>query len=345
MRWNDLFIDGVATALGHEERTADAVADGRYDAEEHERSGYLGVRVCPEGPAIELAVRAAERALKRSGTDPDRFTLVTHSSVAHQGLDDFAPAAHLQSRTVGGRGTAVEIRQASNGGMAALELAAAHLSVGRPDGAVLLATSDRFVPPGYDRFRTAQGCLLGDGGTSLVLARGSGALRLCSSASMGDTAHEGLQIGADPWSEVSGGNGWPVDQDQRVRGYVERHGPEIFMDLVQSIWACENETMERALADADCTARDIAHWVFPNMGLALTGWDSRAEFGVDLERTTWEWGRRAGHLGAGDQFAGLAHLLESGALSPGDRVLLHGAGTGFSFTSAVVEVLEIPDRS
>lgn len=343
MRWDDIYVSAAAACLGRLESTDSAVSEGRYEAQEKEASGYLAVRVADSGPAVDMAVGAGNLALERAGVDSGEVDLVVHSSVAHQGLDDFAPAAHIQSRTTRGRATPLEVRQASNGGMAALHLTAAHLSMGTAPASALLTTSDRFTQPSYDRYRTASGCLLGDGGTSLVLSRGSGVARLLSSSVLGDTTFEGLQTGDEPWCDASGGNGWPVDQNARVEGFTARHGPEVFMDLVQSIWARERETIETALADAGLGAEEIAWWVFPNMGLNLTNWEARSAFGVDLSRTTWEWGRRVGHLGAGDQFAALAHLVESGAARAGDHILLNGAGTGFSFASAVVRVLEEPE--
>jgi 3-oxoacyl-[acyl-carrier-protein] synthase-3 len=337
MRWDDIHISAATARLGGLETTADAVADGRYDAEENTASGYLSVSVCETVPAVDLAVDAARRCLEQCDGQAGRFALVTHSYVGFQGLDDFATGAHVQSRTVGGDATALEIRQASNGGMAALELAAAYLTCGPAGRAALLTTSDVFMPPACERYRT-RGTLFGDGGTALVLSREPGLARLLSTSSTADTTHEGLQTGGEAWTHVAGGNGWPVDTDARVAGYIAKHGEEVFVDLVRSIFTAERRTIEEALADAEVTAADITCWVFPNMGLALTDWGARARLGVDIGRSTWEWGRRVGHLGAGDQFAALAHLLGTGAVRPGDRILLNGAGSGFTFTSAVVEI-------
>jgi 3-oxoacyl-[acyl-carrier-protein] synthase-3 len=47
-----------------------------------------------------------------------------------------------------------------------------------------------------------------------------------------------------------------------------------------------------------------------------------------------------GHLGAGDQICGFNHLLETDRVRPGDRVMLLGVGAGFSWSCAVLEVLE-----
>lgn len=59
--------------------------------------------------------------------------------------------------------------------------------------------------------------------------------------------------------------------------------------------------------------------------------------------TNWEWSRTVGHLGAGDQFASLAHLVDSGRARPGDRCVLIGVGAGYSWGCAVVEIDTVPD--
>ncbi|WP_223874701.1 3-oxoacyl-[acyl-carrier-protein] synthase III C-terminal domain-containing protein [Salinispora oceanensis] len=60
--------------------------------------------------------------------------------------------------------------------------------------------------------------------------------------------------------------------------------------------------------------------------------------GIDAADSTWGWGSTVGHLGAGDQAAGLAHLRDTGALTAGRRVALLGAGGGFAWSTAILEV-------
>jgi 3-oxoacyl-[acyl-carrier-protein] synthase-3 len=343
MRWNDVYINAAAASLGRVETTDSAVADGRYEAEQNTADGYLAVRVADDVPTIEMAVTAAELALERSGKAADEFELLVHSSVGHQGLDHFAPASYVQSRTIGGRGIALEVKQASNGGLAALEVAAAYLTTRPAARSVLITTSDRFGPPSYDRYHTDGGLLFSDGATALVLSHGSGVVRLLSTVLIGDTAHHGLYNENAPWSEAPGGNGWPVNLTTRQERHVaDLGGPDSFLEIVQSLDRRQQETVELALADAELEVSDIDWWVFPNVGQTLVDWDTYKMMGVDESRTTTEWGRRIGHLGAGDQFAGLAYLLESRTVRAGDRVLLNGAGQGFTFGSAVVEIIEEP---
>ena len=59
-----------------------------------------------------------------------------------------------------------------------------------------------------------------------------------------------------------------------------------------------------------------------------------ASLRTDVSASTWGFGSTTGHLGAGDQAAGLDHLLRSGAAKPGQRVLLIGSATGFACTVA-----------
>ena len=63
---------------------------------------------------------------------------------------------------------------------------------------------------------------------------------------------------------------------------------------------------------------------------------------MDESETTWEFARRSGHIGAGDWAAGLEDLLLTGQLTPGDHVMLYGGGAGYTITTAVLEILEIP---
>src|SRR5436190_9273143 len=103
MQWNDMYISSSAACLGAEvEDVHDAVADGRYDAEECEADGYLHVRIAGDESPADMAVTAAELALRRSGVDKERFAIVIHGGIGGQGLYYWPAASYIQERTVGG---------------------------------------------------------------------------------------------------------------------------------------------------------------------------------------------------------------------------------------------------
>ncbi|MET9960474.1 ketoacyl-ACP synthase III family protein [Streptomyces sp. NPDC006326] len=343
MRWNGIHVNACAAVLGRREETRTAVAEGRYDEAEAAADGFLSISVAEGTPPVELAVRAADLAMARATVTAPQIDLVVHSSCNHQGLDHFAPASYVQGRTVGGRAAAIEVKQYSNGGLAALEVAAAYLTARSEDSAALLTTSDVFALPGFDRYRSDKGVVFGDGGTGLVLSRRGGVARLLSTAVISDGTYGAVYLGNAPFEEeAAGAEDGPVDLRGRRDAYLEENG-ELLLKIVQSLTERQQESVTVALADAGLTAADIDRWVLTNVGRTLDDVDFRAMFGIEDDRTLWEWGRRVGHIGAADQIAGLTHLLETGAVRPGDRVALCGIGMGFTYACAVVEILEQPE--
>ena len=347
MQWTDMYISSSAACLGSEiEDVRDAVADGRYDAEECEADGYLHVRVAGDESPADMAVAAAEVALKRTDIDHDSFALVIHGGIGGQGLYYWPAASYIQKHTVGGRATALEVKQNSSSGMAAFELAAAYLLTRPVPAAALVTTADQYKLPHFDRYRTEKGQPRGDGASALVLTRGvgHGVARLLSTVSVGDPRHEGLYRGDLPWESYPGANGWPVDLRTRVRGHLS--GGAKIEDIVRTVASNQQRVIDDALREAGVTLDEVARFVFPNTGLTLVDWDARKrDFGMDVAKSTWEWGRNIGHVGGADQVAGLTYLLETQAVHPGDKVVLTAIGAGFTFSCAVVEVLEQPEWS
>ncbi|WP_316524239.1 ketoacyl-ACP synthase III family protein [Kitasatospora brasiliensis] len=340
MRWNGIYLNACGAVLGRREQTSVAVAEGRYDADEAVADGFLSISIVDDGPAVELAVKAADLTMSRSTVAPEDIDLVVHSSCNHQGLDHFAPASYVQGRSIGGRAAAVEVKQYSNGGLAALEIAAAYLSARSETSAALLTTSDVFALPSFDRYRSDKGVVFGDGGTGVVLSRQGGVARLLSTAVISDGTYGAVYLGNKPFQEEAAEDG-PVDLRSRRDEYLLENG-ELLLKIVQSLTERQQESVSVALADAGLAAKDIDRWVLTNVGRTLDDVDFRDMFGIEDDRTTWEWGRRVGHIGAADQVAGLTHLLETGEVRPGDKVALCGIGMGFTYACAVVEILEQP---
>ncbi|MGO4425366.1 3-oxoacyl-[acyl-carrier-protein] synthase III C-terminal domain-containing protein, partial [Streptomyces sp. MCAF7] len=98
----------------------------------------------------------------------------------------------------------------------------------------------------------------------------------------------------------------------------------------------------KALAAARMPSSALAKVVIPATGRRKGEYQLHHLLGVEEHQTTWEYGRTTGHIGGGDLAAGLAHLVETEAVGPGDRVLLFGGGSGFTCTTALLEITEVP---
>jgi 3-oxoacyl-[acyl-carrier-protein] synthase-3 len=341
MRPDGLYLAGAAVWLPPATSAAQAVAEGHYDPDEHARSCYESVCVAAAESAPEMAVLAARAALDRAGPDAGEPALVLHASSWYQGLDFWPAASYVHRRAVGGgnRAPAYDLQQMSNGGLAAVELAASYLAADPGRAAALITAADRFALPGFDRWRSDLGIVYGDGAAAAVLSRRGGFARLASVLTVSDTELESMYRGDDPFRPAAGIGGQPVDVRARKRAWMAREGRHVAVDRIQDALV---GTVERALAEAGATLDQVAWAAFPNVGLAPLDEQYLAPLGLERSRSTWAFGRRTGHVGGADQLASLVHLVESGQAGPGDRILLVGIGAGFAWTCALVELQDRP---
>jgi 3-oxoacyl-[acyl-carrier-protein] synthase-3 len=333
------YIDGTGTWLPPRVPTGEAVAAGRFEAALARVTDVVSVSVAGEESAPEMAVRAARTALARARSTAADIDLVLHASFFYQGHDLWAPASYVQQEAVGNNCPAMEVRQVSNGGMAAMELASAYLAVDPGRSSALITTGDKFCEPGFDRWHSDPGTVYADGGTALVLSRRGGFARLRSLVTVSVPELEGMNRGDDPFGRTPFGHRAQVDYEVCKRAFLARTGVSYVVSLVSS---AQESAIKQALVAADLELGDIDRIVLPHVGRRRLKAAYFGSFGIDPARTTWPWSRAVGHLGAGDPIAGLDHLVSSGVLDAGHTCLLVSVGAGYSWSCAVVEVLERP---
>ncbi|AZS84256.1 ketoacyl-ACP synthase III family protein [Streptomyces griseoviridis] len=339
MRVDGIFVQATGVRLPARLRVDDAVAAGACPPRTAQTTGVVSVAYSPEESAAEMAVAAAAHALDRAGARPEDIDLILHADTYHQGQDLWPVASYIQRETLRNSCPALEIRQMSNGGLTAVELAAAYLKAAPGRRQALLTTADRFCEPGIDRWRTDPGTPYADGGTALVLSRHSGFAALTSLALFADSELEPLHRGDTPFSPAPFTNGMPVDFDAAKRSFVERMGISY---AVARSGAGQYSVVKEALSDAGMELADAAWVILPHFGRRRLQSIYYRPFGIDPDRTPWEWARTVGHLGAGDQFASLDRLVVSGRAVPGDRCVLMSVGAGYSWGCAVVDILDRP---
>nr|AAA65208.1 daunorubicin-doxorubicin polyketide synthase [Streptomyces peucetius]prf//2104259G doxorubicin polyketide synthase [Streptomyces peucetius] len=335
----DLYVAGCGVWLPPPVTTEQALAAGHCDRRLASSTRMLSVAVADKETPAEMAALAAQTALDRSGVAPAHVDLVLHASLYFQGHHLWAPSSYVQRVAVGNRCPAMEVRQVSNGGMAALELARAYLLAAPDRVAALITTGDRMHPPGFDRWSSDPGTVYADGGTALVLSRQGGFARLRSLVTVSEPVLEGMHRGGHPFGPPSPEEQRAVDLDAHKRAYVAEAGSSF---SVARVSAGQEEALTGALEAAGAGLDDISRVVLPHMGWRRLSAAYFNKWHIQPERTTWEFGRRTGHLGGGDPIAGFDHLVGSGRLAPGELCLLVSVGAGFSWSCAVVELLERP---
>jgi 3-oxoacyl-[acyl-carrier-protein] synthase III len=336
----DLYISGIGTYLPPRVTMEEADRAGLCKRNLVWNTGIVSVCVANEESAPEMAVLAARTALVRSGCDPQQIGLVLHASAYFQGHDVWAPASYIQHHAVGNRSPAMEIKQLSNGGMAALDLARCYLAARPERTAALITTADRFALPGFDRWHSDPGTICGDGGTAMVVSTTGGWARVTGVASASDPGLERGGRGDDAFSPAPLAARSPIDLHGSSATLVREIGLEA---VLQRIEAGQREAFERACAEAGVKFSEIDWFVLPNFGRTRMKAQFFSPFDIKPERTTWSWGREVGHLGAGDQAAGLHQLIAGQHLEPGQTCMLAGVGFGFSWTAVLIEMLASPE--
>lgn len=337
----DLYVRSTSVRLPGTLKVADAVEAGDCPPRVANAAGMESVAVSADESAAEMAVAAAAIALRRAGSGPGDIDLLLHADTYHQGQDLWPVASYIQRETVGNSCQAVEIRQMSNGGLAAMDLAAAYLRAGHGTGDALLTSADRFCAPGIDRWRTDPGTPYADGAAALVLSRRGGFASVRALALHADPELEPLHRGDEPFGRAPFSHGMPVDFARSKKAFISRVGMSA---VVGRAHEGQQTAVKRALSEAGLDLADADWVVLPHFGRRRLESIYYGPFGIDPDRTPWEWSRTVGHLGAGDQFAGLDHLMVSGRASPGDIVVLVSVGAGYSWGCAVLEILRRPER-
>jgi 3-oxoacyl-[acyl-carrier-protein] synthase-3 len=339
VRHQDIYLAGLGSSLPGTVSVADAVQQGLLEARAARQTGALAVTVSDGTAGPEFAVAAGRAALADAArvVDDASIDLLLHASVYYQGHDLWAAPSYIQREVLhGSGGPAIGISQLSNGGMAALELAAGYLAGSARSAGALLTAGDRFCPPGFDRWTCDPGTLYADGGAALVLSRRGGFARLRSVVTVSEPELEGMHRGDDPFGLAPFERRPVIDLEQAKQAFFARMSTPF---CVRKVATAQREVIKRALAEADAELDGIDWFVLPHLGRRRLDAAFFQPFGIDPERSTWGWSRGVGHLGAADQFAGLGRLREQGLLRPGQLCLLAGIGAGFSWTCAVVEVL------
>ncbi|MEU2154423.1 ketoacyl-ACP synthase III family protein [Streptomyces sp. NPDC019396] len=339
MRVEDIYIRGTSVRLPGVASVADAVARGACPPKVASSTGMVSVAYSSDESAAEMAAAAARTAVERAGCAPEDIDLLLHADTYHQGQDLWPVASYIQREALGNTCPALEIRQMSNGGLAAIDLATAYLSAGHGSCEALLTTADRFCEPGIDRWRTDPGTPYADGATALVLSRRGGFGRLLSLALLADPDLEPLHRGDEPFTRAPFGHRIPVDFDEAKRAFIGRVGMSYAITRAHN---GQQTVIKQALADAGMELADARWVILPHFGRRRLQSIYYQPFGIDPDRTTWDWSRTVGHLGAGDQFASLDHLVVSGRARPGDRCVLISVGAGYSWGCAVLEITGQP---
>lgn len=337
MRTEGVYIKGTGVYLPEQVPVGHAVSQGLYSEDDVELHELAGAAVAGTMSAPEMALQAAQEAVKRCDQRPEDVDLLLYADSWHQGPDGWQPQYYLQRHLLGGDVLAVEVRQGCNGMFGALELGAAYLAGGTATAALLVA-ADNFGTPMMDRWRMGPGYIAGDGASAVVLSTEPSFAELLAVRSVAVPEAEEMHRGDEPLFPPGATTGRPLDFTARNADFKRRSMGGGGMGALVRIHQQTLEVVERTLAEAAVGLGDITRVAYMNYSREIVEQRCMAPLGLPMSMSTWDFGRQVGHLGASDQLVAFDHLLTTGELGPGDHMLMLGVGPGVTLSCAVARV-------
>lgn len=336
----ELYIAGTGIFLPPRYNLTEAVSNGLYSTAELNKSQLESVAISEDIYPPDMAILAAKEALEVSGQTPDDIAITLHAYLAFQGLAGWHAASYVHRHSVGNNAPAIEIRQMSNGGLAAISLAICYLRASPHHSAAMVTTSDRFVDVPGGRWAFDEGLVPGDGATACIVSKTQGFARILNISMHSDTTLEAYHRGNAPFCGDPSYLNATTFRDRRRQYLTQEYksgagGKQVYGKFFEGVSA----VVERALGETQRDKSVISRWILPNFGLRQLEEAFIRPLGIDHKCTTWSWGRTVGHLGAGDHIAALHHLRMHDLLVPGQILALVGVGAGFNWSCALVEIL------
>jgi 3-oxoacyl-[acyl-carrier-protein] synthase-3 len=339
MKIHDVHLAGVGTYIPEPTSLGHAVSAGWLTTREAKESGLESVAVEEKISAPDMAIRAAEIAIRRSGFTADDFAALLHSKTFMQGPDGWSAAHYVLLQTLNRPIPAIVVEQGCNGVLTSLEIAAQRLMVEPGKDAILVTTSDNFCTPLVDRWHASSLFMLADSGSSVVVSRRPGFARLLAVRSASDPSQEWRHRGAESFLPPQEPARRLLDFESRVEYWQQRWAEGEaptggnFIDLLTGV---VGDTLAEAGLRMDDVSR-VAHVGFNRPALEAFYLEP---LGIDDRRGTWEYTRRVGHASVSDLIIGLERLWMDAAVGVGDKVMMVGTSPGMEVGCAIVEITQ-----
>ncbi len=279
--------------------------------------GIDTVPVSTRDSGLTLAVTAAKKALKSASVAPEQLDLIIDYTTVPYRSGPLGPVVQGELNAMGAQCLGL-----NSGGCASLQLAfqiaSNYFGSDSSVNNALLFAGD--CVPGNSRVCFPLS-ILGDGGSSVVISRKTGDLKLiATSVITNGKLHKTV--------------GLPGVLDEPIPVDI----PEFESRLLPVHYKACFDVITASLRIAELDKQDICHVIYPNMSVMDRDGFSRAfrDLGEKLVPGPL---RSVGHIFASDMIINLCELLRSGSPDSGDYILMVSSGAGFYWSASILQMV------
>jgi len=289
------------------------------------RTGIRERRIAAPGEHMtDMAVKAAEMAIKNSGLDRSKISLVITATITPD--NPWPSAATLIQKKLGLKNTpAFDMSAACSGFIYGLDMAKAMVEAGGYENVLLIAAEKMSSITDWQ-----------DRGTCILLGDGAGAVIVGKVESGGilSTVLYADGSGREMLVQPAGGSDLPATEEtvKNRLHYLKMNGTEVYKHAIEKM----PKALQAAMDKAGIKAPDLDFVIFHQANLRIIesiikkfGWPEEKNI-VNIQKY--------GNTSAATIPIALAEAIETGRIKKGSIVGMSTLGAGFTWAGAVVTI-------
>lgn len=333
-----LGIESTGIYLPQNRVLAEAMVDAKVITEERfKKIQAQSIYQEDKMTASEMAFHAASDALKNAGVPPEDLSLIIFSSTLLKDYSSWSAAADLCNRLSANSAEFLDIYQGCNGVMSSIDLAVSKMFLNPEIKYALIVSAEKFPAAVADRWNCDPACFYGDGAGAFLLKRNSSFCQIQSFNSyFAPELNDFISMGYGSFSDISENfSHGPYSPRTTKRKLIEKLGKDKIEECFDrgSVQVFKNSLKDCGLLEDS----KIDYGLIPNYDLELSGLIA-SQVNLPLEKTSWEFGRKVGHVGCVDPILNFHFAKEANKFKSGQRVFILSHGAGVSVMGMMVSV-------
>lgn len=315
---------------------SDAITNRIYAEKDSIESGYESILFEDHKYPAEMALLSAESCLKRTNFSKENINLISYTSIHRHGHKRFwSPASYLQRSLGCNNAIPYCISQGCNSQLIAIQILISQLLIDDSLHSGLSVSSDRFSNSAFNRWNSDYCIVYGDAASSVLLTKEPGIFSILNINTVSEPVLEEVHRNDQAKPETSKLLVNEHNVKESKKEFLKKYGKT---SLSEKTRLALTKLYTMTFDQSDVIPSEVKYYILPNLGKKILEENYYTVFKGAEDKSLWCFGKTVGHLGTSDCMVGLSYLLENNILKSGDIILLLGAGSGFTWSTLLLQI-------